>query len=83
MPIDAKVVRLSKMIGVEPKAKSYDNISIYNKVSDMLFQYAPSTAEDYIWRLVRFLDSGDIKLIDKYIELLDYYKGIYDHGYLK
>lgn len=74
--MDPKVERLIKKL----ELKNLNHISSYNKLSAFMKKLAPSTAEDYTWRIARFVKSqpGFSKAItEKYHTLNVQYKKKY------
>lgn len=73
---DLKLTRLIKNLSI----KNFRHVSSYNKVAAYLKKLSPSTAEDYSWRLQRYL--GNMpgfpeKLLKKYVDLNKNYKSVY------
>lgn len=54
---DKHLVNLAIKLGVPLIAESFVKIETYNNLAKILCKYQPSTAENYIWRLHRYLSS--------------------------
>lgn len=78
---DPLVQKLCRDLGIPMLAKSFDSYECYMMVEEYLTNYRLSTAENYIWRLCRYLEPYNLKIYDRYILLLQQYKKQYDHGY--
>ena len=75
---DARVLDLCCKLGCS--VSSFSEESNYNNVVALLESYAPSTAENYIWRLHRCLASQPEfppDMLKKYYDLLMHYKKLY------
>jgi hypothetical protein len=81
--MDPKVVKFCQMLNVPASADSFRDSESYNAVETLLKGYADSTAEDYIWRLCRFLSTAPTvptfpeRQLQKYKKLLALYKNRY------
>lgn len=78
--MDPKVIFICGKLGFLPSTDSFLSDGSYDSVVTFLNGYAVSTAEDYIWRLHRFLSKSGgfpkVKL-DRYYDLLVHYKALY------
>lgn len=76
---DPKVVCMCSKLNVcDPS--SFSKLSCYTRVVELLQTFSPSTAEDYIWRLCRCLESQPRfppNMLAKYHLLLTHYKKLY------
>lgn len=75
---DEKVIDLCYKLNCS--VDSFDDETCYRNVVTLLKSYAPSTAENYIWRLHRCLTSTPgfpPKMLKKYHTLLLQYKKLY------
>ena len=76
---DPKIVKLQNRLNLK-KIEDFRLASSYSKVFNLLKTFAPSTSEDYIWRLHRELATiKDFpkKMLQKYYKLLLEYKKLY------
>lgn len=79
-PIDAKVVTLCQKLNITLSHATFAKQDCYNNVEKLLQEYAPSTSEDYIWRLYRYLSqipNFPQHMLLKYHMLLMHYKALY------
>ena len=77
---DRHLLALANDIGVSLRPSSFIANSALTKVTQRLTQLAPSTAENYIWRLHRWLAATKgfpTIMLRKYAQLLAYYKILY------
>jgi hypothetical protein len=76
---DRKVVRVCELMGYDcssgfPSAQ-FDRVVAVRGVRAMLRRYSVTTAEDYIWRLVRYLKQVlNFRRLEEYCELLEVYR---------
>ena len=77
---EPKIIRLCGFLSLDVSPVSFNNNTAYRNVQNLLANYAPSTAEDYIWRLCRFLKPHNLSNFYKYDELLTYYKTKYHNN---
>lgn len=79
-PIDPKILTLCQKLDISPNPSIFAKQSCYDNVATLLAKYAPATAEDYIWRLHRYLSNipnFPPNMLDKYKTLLTHYKTLY------
>ena len=79
-PIDPKILALCQKLDMSADPTGFAKQSCYNNVQILLSKYAPSTAEDYIWRLHRYLSNipgFPPSMLEKYKALLTHYKTLY------
>jgi len=79
-PIDPKILTLCQKLDMCTDPTAFTKQNCYNNVQTLLSKYAPSTAEDYIWRLHRYLSkipNFPVNILKKYKALLTHYKTMY------
>lgn len=70
---DKHLVFISNVLDVPLAASSFANIRTFNAFKQLLSTYAPSTAENYAWRLHRYLStdpSFSPIMLSKYADFL-------------
>lgn len=76
---DLKVLKLCKDLNLPIDPKEFETSECYTVVEEYLSTYAASTAEDYIWRLCRYLKPHNLTIYDRYDWLLEMYKKKYSN----
>lgn len=71
------IEKLCRAIGVQPSPYAFNSTESYVAVERYLSRYSASTAENYIWRLCRYLKPHNLAIFDRYERLLLYYKEKY------
>lgn len=83
MPLpDKHLLFISNKLGVPLAASSFAKASVFSAFKRMLAGYATSTAENYAWRLHRYLASDPSfspLFLKGYSSLVVLYKGKYGH----
>ena len=57
--------------------KEFANLSVYYEIESLMKIYNASTAEDYMWRIVRTMKQNKIKGINRYKALYKIYQRKY------
>lgn len=77
--MDPKITKIKSVLNVT-NLIDFKLVSNYYKLENWLKKYAPSTAEDYIWRLHRKLATVTgfpKKMLNRYHKLLEDYQKLY------
>jgi len=78
-PNDSKVSRVCEILGYDCNnsfpTNKFDTVKGVKEVNKMLTKYSVSTAEDYIWRLTRYIKQiPGFRLVEEYCKLLEIYR---------
>lgn len=74
---DRHLVFIANSLEVPLETTSFAKISTFNKFKNFLQKYLPSTAENYTWRVHRFMSKDPYisqSILKKYADLHSYYK---------